>query len=153
VPLIRWVNDKGLWFGRLPTGEARAVEEAEKELLDRPFASAFVADDLQAMRRISVALSCNRANKQHFRFVVIEAADLETLKVPVLGNGTNTPFPDVNDVHRDLDLSDGRARALIMAMIERGMRPTEIHREMIKEWAREMATAGDPIPAGHWLLR
>lgn len=150
---IRWVSNKKLWWERLPNRDPSAIEEAEAELLAQPYASVFLVNDRESLQRVAVAASAIRRNKQHFRYVVIPEEAVRSLAIPVDDTPANTPFPDVNSMHRNLDVTGGGARRLVEWLVERGIEAKEIrHRELIA-WAVAMAAAGEPIPPDSWLLK
>lgn len=141
-------------WAQLQERGAEAVAAAAQELTQRGTqVSVYECDSRGDVELVAVALSATRPRRQPLHYIEIPAEGADAAGVPRARSDGETPLPDANRLHWDLDLSGERAQRLVATLAERGVALRTFAPSELAISARRLRDAGQPIPAGSWLLR
>lgn len=138
-------------WARLREDGEEAIRDAVVALTQRGTeASVFECSSNADRNLVAVALLASR-RRQPFRYISLLDDDVEDM--PVAHSLGETPLPDANLLHRDLDLAGGRARLLVERLAMRRVEVADIRVRELQSIARRLMDAGQPLPATSWLIR
>ncbi len=100
---------------------------------------------------VAVALCARREFAGPFDYLWLEDRLLDPFPISLTPGAT--PLPDANRLHRDVDLSTGRARLLVFRIWSEGPNLCRIREPELRAIAGRLREEGQPIPQESWLLR
>jgi hypothetical protein len=123
---------------RLAAGEAAAINLCAAELTrGGTLVSVYECGSEASLELVAVAISATR-QRQPFHYIQVGRGDLDAADVAVVATEGKTPLPSVNRLHRDLNLSGGRALALVARLAERRIAVAVISEAQLREFARSL---------------
>ena len=115
--------------------------------------SVFAVIDPDDRERIAVALSAGRRHVRNFDSIEILGSDLDALGLRCRRTPGTTGVPEVDALHRVIDLDEQSASRLIRHLAARGTRRARVRKEALRASARRLCDAGRiTLPENSWLL-
>lgn len=138
---------------RLGRSGPDAIAEAVADLLRRgETVSVYECVSCADAELVAVALSANRT-AQPFHYIAISPEELAAEAVVPVRSPGETPLAAANALHRDLDLSEGRAERVVARLAARGAMVGVVRERQLRASARKLCAAGQLVPEDCWLLR
>ena len=135
---------RGVWKRPRP-------DDAVAELTRRGTSVSFYRCDSQrSVELVAVALSARREFAGPFDYLWLEDRLLDPFPISLTPGAT--PLPDANRLHRDVDLSAGRALQLVSRIWSEGPSLRRIREPELRAIAARLREEGQPIPPESWLL-